>query len=152
MECDGKARPLWFVISEGQRGDSCFLESVLDGVRVPQAGRAPGRAGRGRPISRAGMTRLDKGYDGRSCRESLRRRGMRHMIPEKADTRRRRADKGRDGGRPARFEKAQYGRRNVIERCHLRLKKFRRVATRYEKRAAMFEAMVTLASIILWLR
>ena len=50
------------------------------------------------------------------------------------------------------FEKAEYAARNVVERCILRLKQFRRVATRYEKRAAMYLAFVTLASIILWTR
>jgi transposase len=40
----------------------------------------------------------------------------------------------------------------VVERCILRLKQWRRVATRYEKRADHFLAMVTLASIVLWLR
>ena len=50
------------------------------------------------------------------------------------------------------FVKADYAKRNVVERCILRLKQFRRVATRYEKRAEHFLAMVTLAAIILWVR
>jgi transposase len=44
-----------------------------------------------------------------------------------------------------------YKERNYIERLINRLKQFRRVATRYEKRAANFLAMVALASIMLWL-
>jgi transposase len=41
--------------------------------------------------------------------------------------------------------------RNRIERLINRLKQFRRVATRYEKRAENYEAMVTIAAIMLWL-
>ena len=50
------------------------------------------------------------------------------------------------------FVKAEYAKRNVVERCILRLKQWRRVATRYENRASMYLAVVTLASIILWTR
>ena len=39
-----------------------------------------------------------------------------------------------------------------IERLVNRLKQFRRVATRYEKRAASYLAMLTLAALLLWLR
>jgi len=42
--------------------------------------------------------------------------------------------------------------RNLIERFLSKLKHFRRVATRYDKLAANFLAMVQLASMRLWLR
>jgi transposase len=133
------------VLSEGQRDDSNFLEAVLDGVRVP-------RTGKGRPRKRAGKVRLDKGYSHEKCRTVLRRRRIKHQIPERGDQREQRTKKGRAGGRPVVFEKGDYAGRNVVERCILRLKQWRRVATRYEKRAAMYLAFVTLASIILWTR
>jgi transposase len=41
--------------------------------------------------------------------------------------------------------------RNAVERLINRLKQFRRIATRYEKRAANYLAMLTLAAILLWL-
>ena len=44
-----------------------------------------------------------------------------------------------------------YRRRHVVERCVGRLKQFRGIATRYEKRAANFRAMVVIASIVIWL-
>ncbi len=50
------------------------------------------------------------------------------------------------------FVHARYAHRNVVERCILRLKQWRRVATRYEKRAANYLAMVTLAAIMIWLK
>jgi len=39
----------------------------------------------------------------------------------------------------------------TIERLINRLKQFRRIATRYEKRAANYLAMVNLGMIMLWL-
>jgi transposase len=49
------------------------------------------------------------------------------------------------------FDQAAYARRNVVERCINRLKQWRGLATRYEKRAVNYRAMVVLASIVLWL-
>ena len=54
-------------------------------------------------------------------------------------------------GRPLVFDKAIYARRNVVERCINRLKQWRGLATRYEKRAFNYRAMLVLASIVLWL-
>jgi hypothetical protein len=42
------------------------------------------------------------------------------------------------------------GANNQVERCFNRLKQFRRIATRYEKRAENYLAMLTIASILLW--
>jgi transposase len=39
----------------------------------------------------------------------------------------------------------------VVERCCNRLKQFRGVATRYDKRAVTYRAMVVLASLLVWL-
>jgi transposase len=39
----------------------------------------------------------------------------------------------------------------VVERCFNRLKQFRAVATRYDKRAVNYRAMVVIASLLLWL-
>jgi len=41
--------------------------------------------------------------------------------------------------------------RNVVERCFNRLKQFRAVATRYDKRAVNYRAMVVIASLLIWL-
>ena len=49
------------------------------------------------------------------------------------------------------FDREAYRERNVIERLINRLKQWRRIATRYEKRAANYLAMLTLAAILLWL-
>ena len=66
------------------------------------------------------------------CRRLLRCRGIPHTIPERRDQRRRRAARR---GRPLRFAAAVYRGRNVAERGINALKRWRGVATRYEKRA-----------------
>ncbi|WP_241671636.1 transposase, partial [Dankookia rubra] len=45
-----------------------------------------------------------------------------------------------------------YAQRHLIECYFSRLKQFRRVATRFEKTARNYLAVVTLAAIVLWLR
>ena len=45
-----------------------------------------------------------------------------------------------------------YQCRNVVEQCINRLKQWRGLATRYEKRAVNERAMIVIASIPLWLR
>ena len=50
------------------------------------------------------------------------------------------------------FSKRLYRERNLVERFFNKLKHFRRVATRYDKLAANFLAMVQLASMRLWMR
>jgi transposase len=49
------------------------------------------------------------------------------------------------------FDREAYRERNVVERQINRLKQFRRIAPRYEKRAANYLAMLTVAAILLWL-
>ena len=54
-------------------------------------------------------------------------------------------------GKPC-FSKTLYKQRNLVERFFSKLKHFRRIATRYDKCAENFLAMVQLASMRLWLR
>ncbi len=144
LVCDGKGRPLGFSLSAGQRHDCTQMEAALETVRVP-------REGRGRPRKRPKSLNLDKGYSYPGNRQSLRKRGVSAMIPERKDQREQRQKKGKKGGRPCRYDKERYRQRNVVERCFLRLKQWRRIATRYDKRAETYLAFLTLASIILWL-
>jgi len=120
------------------------MEVPLDRIRVP-------RKGKGRPRKRPKSLVADKGYTSGSCRAFLRQRGIPAMIPERRNQREHRKKLGRKGGRPVRFDKEQYKGRNVVERCFLRLKQWRRIATRYDKRAESYLAFLTLASILVWL-
>jgi transposase len=129
------------VLTPGQRNDGTQLAAVLDAVRVP-------RLGRGRPRKRPEWLLADKGYGKGAYRRMLRARGIPHTIPERADHRKRR--EGRPG-RPLSFDADLYARPNVVERCVNRLKQWRGIATRYEKRALNYRAMVLIASLMIWL-
>ena len=48
------------------------------------------------------------------------------------------------------FDREAYCGRNVVERCVNRLKQWRGIATRYEKRAVNYRAMVVIASLMIW--
>jgi transposase len=138
------------VLSEGQRHDSTQLEGVLDGIRVPR--KTPeGAPRRGRPRKRPKRLLLDKGYAYPKCRKALRKRGIPSMIPERRDQRKQRKAKGSRGGRPCRFSREEYRQRSWVERLINRLKQWRRIATRYEKRAEHYRAFVLLGCIMLWL-
>lgn len=81
----------------------------------------------------------DKGYTSQAFRMYLHKKHVCCTIARRSNERRRGS-----------FEKTHYRKRNVIERLINRLKQFRRIATRYEKRAANFSAMITIASLFLF--
>ncbi|MFF5809856.1 IS5 family transposase [Streptomyces sp. NPDC012746] len=145
LAAEGRCRPLALVLTPGHYGDGPQLERVLEQVSVP-------RAGVGRPRTRPDHVLADKAYTSRSNRRYLRRRGIRHTIPERLDQQRHRKNRGSRGGRPRAFDGERYKKRNTVERAINRLKGFRAVATRYEKRAYIYLGTVTLAALIIWLR
>ncbi|MFP8906580.1 IS5 family transposase [Streptomyces atacamensis] len=142
---EGRLRPLAFLVTPGQWGDSPQLIPVLERVRVP-------RLSGGRPRTRPDHLGGDKAYSSRRNRRYLRRRQIKHTIPEPKDQRANRRRRGSNGGRPTAFDKDRYRRRNEVERTINALKTFRAVATRYDKRAYVFHGTVTTAAIRLWLR
>ncbi|MGI5048378.1 IS5 family transposase [Streptomyces sp. JAC25] len=145
LAADGRCRPLALVLTPGHYGDGPQLERVLEQVSVP-------RIGVGRPRTRPDHVLADKAYTSRKNRRYLRRRGIRHTIPERLDQQRHRKNRGSRGGRPIGFDSERYKKRNTIERTINRLKGFRAVATRYEKRAYIYLGTVTLAALVIWLR
>jgi transposase len=132
-------------MTPGQDGDNPQLLPLLDGIRVA-------RAGPGRPRSRPGAVLADKAYSHPSTRKALRKRRIQLVSPERSDQVARRKAAGSKGGRPPAFDAELYKQRNVVERCFNRLKQFRDLATRYAKRVAYYQAELTIAAIILWLR
>ena len=84
----------------------------------------------------------DKAYDSNSFRESLRKDGIKPVIPGRSNRKKR-----------IRHDKQAYKDRNVIERCYCRLKDFRRIATRYDKKLARnyFSAQCLVAAVAFWL-
>ena len=122
------------MLTPGQRHETIAFNELMDRGEVK-------RSGRGRPRRRPRALIGDKGYSTRSVRAYLRVHGIRVIIASR-----------RDQPRSERFDRVLYRTRNIVERLINRLKQFRRVATRYEKRAANYLAMVTLAAVRLWLK
>lgn len=133
LRCDGNGLPIVILITVGERHEAVVFKQLM-------AQGAVKHTGVGRPRLRPGRVVGDKGYSSGTIRRYLRQRGIRLTIPRKSNERRR-----------GKFDKSIYRQRNLVERCFNRLKQFRRIATRYEKRANNYQAMLTLASILLWL-
>jgi transposase len=133
LRAEGGGKPITILVTAGQRHESTPFEALLERGAVR-------RPGPGRPRIRPDRVVGDKGDSAGRIRRYCRRRGIRVTIPRRNDERRR-----------GPFDRAAYRERNQVERLINRFKQFRRVATRYEKRAANFQAMVTLAAITLWL-
>jgi len=88
----------------------------------------------------------DKGYSYPRIRRWLRRYRIGAVIPQRSD------QVKRHRGRPVKLDKDSYRRRSVVECCIGWLKTCRRLATRFEKLALHFLAMVKLAIIRRYLR
>lgn len=110
----------------------------MDEVRVWQPIGRP----RTRPLRLAG----DKGYSFPQIREWLRTHHIEAVIPQRKDQRE------QHRGRALKFDREAYRRRNVVERCVGWLKECRRLATRYEKLAVNYLAVIDLAMIQRYLR
>jgi len=119
---DGQGVPLGTLVTAGQSHESKSFEALMDTVKI-------GR--RRRPEAVAG----DKGYSSLRIRRWLAERGMKAVIP------------ARSNQCPLKLDRPMYRRRNVVERCIGWLKECRRIATRYEKLATHYLAMVKLAMI-----
>jgi transposase len=133
LRAEGDGKPMTSLVTPGQRHEAVVFEPIMEQGAVK-------RAGRGRPRLRPARVVTDTGYSSRRNRRYLRRRGIRFTIPRRANERRR-----------GPFDRQVYRGRNRVERTINRLKQFRRVATRYEKLAVNYQAMVTIAAILLWL-
>jgi transposase len=82
----------------------------------------------------------DKAYSSHEIRQQLRRAGTTPVIPKR-----------RNQKRQGRFNRGLYRERNRVERLINRLKQYRRIATRYEKYAVNYLAMLMIGAIRLWL-
>ena len=133
LRAEGNGRPLTAVLTGGERHEQIALEALLDQGAIR-------RPGRGRPRLRPRRAAGDKSYSSPTARGQLRRRHIRAVIPSKSNQR-----------RQPNFDRAAYRRRNLVERLINRLKQFWRIATRYEKRAANYLAMVHIGMLLLWL-
>ena len=133
LRCEGYGKPVIFTVTGGQVHDTRQVSALISRGAIR-------RIGQGRPRLRPTKLVGDKAYSSRSIRLALRKRGITPVIPTKANERR----------QPG-FDREAYRQRNIVERLINRLKNFRRIATRYEKRAVNYLAMITIGAILLWI-
>lgn len=98
---EGGRRPLALLITPGQWGDAPQLIPVMERIRV-------GRPGGGHPRTRPDHLGGDKAYSSRRNRRYLRRRQIKHTVPEPKNQRANRKDylglsNERAGSRPTRL-------------------------------------------------
>jgi len=120
---DANGLPLELVLTPGQAGDCPVAERLLGRLREGT------------------IVLADKAYDADWLRRAIEAAGAAPNIPPMVHRR----------WKPC-FSPSLYRARNRIERFFNRIKHFRRLATRYEKHAANFLAMLKLAATQLWLR
>ena len=114
MLADALGRPLRFLLTGGEMHESRTAQAMLEGVE-------------------GDAVIADKAYDSDAIRDTVRAAGMKAVIPSNRSRKRR-----------LRHDKALYRERNRIERCFNKLKHFRRLATRYDRRARHFLAFLCL--------
>jgi transposase len=132
VRVDGNGQPICILLTPGECHESQMAQPLLEQGAVKRL--------RGRPRKRPRRIVADKAYGSRAFRQFLRKHGIRITLPRKSNERRR-----------GPFDKAIYRQRNQVERFFNRLKQNRRIATRYEKRAVNYLAMITIAAILMWL-
>ena len=110
-----------FTLTAGQTHDLVGVGALLRRVPVPR-----------RLIA-------DRAYDARKLRDWLAERGCEAVIPPNPTRK-----------HPHAYDAEAYKRRNLVERMFCRLKDFRRIATRYDKRADTFLSAVFIAAICAW--
>lgn len=118
---EGGGRAVAITLAAGQRHDLHAIDPLLPSLR------------RRRAVG-------DKGFDADTFRSRLRRQRTRICIPPKRTRRTRVA-----------FHRGYYRRRHKVENFFGRIKRFRRISTRYDKLAATFLGFVQLAAVLDWL-
>ena len=84
---------------------------------------------------------MDRAYDAMEIRDHVKGLGAVAVVPSKSNRR-----------EPIPHDQALYRERHAIENFFQRLKRFRKIATRYAKTRVMFRGAILLAAITDWLR
>jgi transposase len=119
---DALGRPLRFILTGGEAHDITTAPQLLADLA-------------------AGGVIGDKAYDSNALRDLIAEAGSEAVIPSKAS---------RKVVIP--HDTVAYRLRNRIERSFNKLKHFRHIATRYDRRAIYFLAFLHLASAMIWMR
>jgi transposase len=118
---EDRGRPVAFLITPGNCHDLTAARDLLPTIHPPR------------------QLLADKAYDARSLRNWLAQRRVKVVIPPNPTRK-----------HPHSYDAKAYKGRNLIERMFCRLKDFRRIATRYDKRADIYLSTILLAAALTW--
>src|ERR1700742_3535902 len=122
MAVRGLGCPVRFTLTAGQKGDAPQAAALL--ASLP-----------------AEVVMADTAYDADHFRKTIAAKGALAVIPN-------------NPSRALKYplDKHLYAQRHLVECCFSKPKQFRRAATRSEKTARNYRAIITLEAIVLWLR
>jgi len=122
MAVRGLGCPVRFTVTAGQKGDAPQAATLIEGLA-------------------AEVVMGDTAYDADHFRQAIAAKGALAVIPN-------------NPSRAIKYplDEHLYAERHLVECCFSKLKQFRRVATRYEKTARNYLAIVTIAATVVWLR
>jgi transposase len=119
---DALGNPVRFILTAGQVHDIVQAEDLISGIPFEHL-------------------LADKGYDANWLRVRIAEAGGTPVIP---------SSRSRSQAIP--YDTHIYQERNLVERFFNKIKHFRRIATRYEKAAVSFAAMLCLVGAVIGLR
>ena len=122
MAVRGLGCPVRFILTAGHLGDAPQGIPLIEGLP-------------------AKVVMADAAYDADRLRQKIADKQAMAVIPN---------NPSRSRKHP--LDSHLYAQRYLVECCFSKLKQFRRVATRFEKTARNYLAVLTLAAIVLWLR
>lgn len=124
MCADAHGNPIDFEITGGQVHDSKLAPQLIE------------------LVDEAENFIADKGYDSDEIRDKAIEFGMKPIIPRRTNSIKLNTT----------FDSYLYKMRHLVENLFARLKHFRSIATRFEKLARNFKAMVYIACTFIWLK
>lgn len=132
---DANGRPIKFFMTAGPLLGDASIACQAMGQRLHRCG------GPAEQPAGAEWLLADRGYDADWYREALQDKGIKPCIPGR-----------KSRGKPVKYDKRRYKRRNRIEIMFGKLKDWRRVATRYDRCPKVFLSAVALAAtVIFWI-
>jgi transposase len=120
MAIDAVGQPVRFILTGGEKADSPQAIPLLRGLRATHV-------------------IADKGYDANQVLGFISVQGAKAVIPPRSNRKVQRE-----------YDRELYKQRNVIERTFNRLKSWRRIATRYDRRSLYYLAFLHLAAAVTW--
>lgn len=118
---DALGKPVRLILTPGQSSESRQAEALIAGFQ-------------------ADVVIADKGYDADAILSAIEATGSEAIVPPKANRVVQRE-----------YDRAMYRERNRVERFFQKIKNYRRIATRYERLAVTFSAMLYLVACVVWL-